>query len=125
MNRDNTTRSHDGLADFVTEVFASLTRKDQRETSSYYLQGLMLEGRRKSMQPMAQRLGIDHQRLQQFVTTSPWKVDPVRQVLAHKAVDLIRPDAFVVDDTGFIKDGHASPGVARQYSGSLGKVGNV
>lgn len=78
MNRDNTTRSHDGLADFVTEVFASLTRKDQRETSSYYLQGLMLEGRRKSMQPMAQRLGIDHQRLQQFVTTSPWKVDPVR-----------------------------------------------
>lgn len=85
----------------------------------------MLEGRRKSMQPMAQRLGIDHQRLQQFVTTSPWKVDPVRQVLAHKAVDLIRPDAFVVDDTGFIKDGHASPGVARQYSGSLGKVGNV
>jgi hypothetical protein len=35
-----------------------------------YLQGLLLDGQRKSMQPMAQRLGIDHQGLQQFVTTS-------------------------------------------------------
>ena len=125
MSRENATRSPDDLHDFVTEVFASLTRKDQRTTGSYYLQGLMLEGRRKSMQPMAMRLGIDHQRLQQFVTSSPWKVEPVRQVLAHKAVDLIHPDAWVVDDTGFVKDGHASPGVARQYSGTLGKVGNV
>ena len=101
------------LADFVAEVFASLVRTDQRATSSYYLQGLMLEGRRKSMQPMAQRLGVDHQRLQQFVSTSPWPVEPVRQILAHKAVDLIQPDAFVVDDTGFVKDESASPGVAR------------
>lgn len=85
----------------------------------------MLEGRRKSMQPMAQRLGIDHQRLQQFVSTSPWPVEPVRQALATKAIDLITPDAWVVDDTGFVKDGSASPGVARQYSGTLGKVGNV
>lgn len=37
----------------------------------------------------------------------------------------IRPDAWVIDDTGFKKDGPASPGVARQYSGTLGKVGNV
>ncbi|MGD7003892.1 IS701 family transposase [Corynebacterium halotolerans] len=125
MSRNNTTATHDDLADFITEVFASLTRKDQRATSSYYLQGLMLEGRRKSMQPMAQRLGIDHQRLQQFVTTSPWKVEPVRQVLVTKAIDTIHPSAWVVDDTGFVKDGHASPGVARQYSGTLGKVGNV
>lgn len=73
-------RSPDGLTDFVTAVFASLGRKDQRDTSSYYLRGLMLEGRQKSMQPMAMRLGIDYQRLQPFVTTSPWKVEPVRQV---------------------------------------------
>ena len=61
------------------------------------------------MQPMAERLGIDHQRLQQFVSTSPWKVEPVRQALATNAINLIHPDAWVVDDTGFIKDGHASP----------------
>lgn len=68
---------------------------------------------------------FDHQRLQQFVSTSPWPVEPVRKILATKAINLITPDAWVIDDTGFVKDGSASPGVARQYSGTLGKVGNV
>lgn len=76
------------------------------------------------MQPMAQRLQVDHQQLQQFVTTSPWDVVPVRKTLSRRACGLITPDAWVIDDTGFIKDGPASPGVARQYSGTLGKVGN-
>ncbi len=69
----------------------------------------MLDGRRKSMQPMAQRLGVDHQRLQQFVTNSPWDVIPVRKTLSRKACDLITPDAWVIDDTGFAKDGGGSP----------------
>jgi SRSO17 transposase len=85
----------------------------------------MLEGRRKSMQPMGDRLGVDYQQLQQFVSSSPWPVEPVRWVLARKVVEVVGPEAWVVDDTGFPKDGPASPGVARQYSGSLGKVGNV
>jgi SRSO17 transposase len=110
---------------FVAEVFASLTRKDQRAKGGLYLQGLMLEGRRKSMQPMGERLGIDHQQLQQFVSSSPWAVEPVRRVLANKAIGLIEPAAWVIDDTGFVKDGPASPGVARQYSGTVGKVANV
>ena len=113
------------LDGFVSEVFASLQRKDQRSKGGLYLQGLMLEGRRKSMQPMGERLGIDYQQLQQFVSSSPWPVEPVRRVLASKAIELIAPEAWAVDDTGFPKDGPASPGVARQYSGSLGKVGNV
>ncbi len=109
---------------FVDQVFSSLKRKDQRATAGVYTRGLMLDGRRKSMQPMAQRLGVDHQRLQQFVTSSPWDVEPVRKTLSRKACDLIAPDAWVIDDTGFAKDGDGSPGVARQYSGTLGKVGN-
>lgn len=109
---------------FIGEVFSSLKRKDQRVTAGVYARGLMLDGRRKSMQPMADRLGIDHQRLQQFVTTSPWDPVPVRKTLSRKACDLISPDAWVIDDTGFAKDGDASPCVARQYSGTLGKVGN-
>lgn len=113
------------LDEFVGEVFASLVRKDQRAKGGLYLQGLMLEGRRKSMQPMGDRLGIDYQQLQQFVSSSPWPVEPVRRKLARKAVALIEPEAWVVDDTGFVKDGPASPGVARQYSGTLGKIGNV
>ena len=112
------------LDTFVGEVFSSLARKDQREKAGLYARGLMLDGRRKSMQPMAERLRVDHQRLQQFVTTSPWDVVPVRKTLSRRACGLIDPDAWVIDDTGFIKDGPASPGVARQYSGTLGKVGN-
>jgi SRSO17 transposase len=112
------------LEQFVGEVFASLARKDQRSKGSLYLQGLMLEGRRKSMQPMGSRLGIDYQQLQQFVSSSPRPVEPVRQVLASRALELIGPEAWVVDDTGFPKVDTASPGVARQYAGTLGKIGN-
>jgi len=112
------------LDTFAGEVFSSLARKDQRATTGVYVRGLMLDGRRKSMQPMAQRLQVDHQRLQQFVTTSKWDVAPVRKTLSRRACDLITPDAWVIDDTGFTKDGDRSPGVARQYSGTLGKAGN-
>jgi FOG: Transposase len=114
----------ESLDEFVGEVFASLPRKDQRGKGSLYLQGLMLEGRRKSMQPMGGRLGVDYQQLQQFVSSSPWPVEPVRRVLARKAIGVIGPEAWVIDDTGFKKDGTASPCVARQYSGTLGKIGN-
>ncbi|MFD8321382.1 IS701 family transposase [Kitasatospora purpeofusca] len=112
------------LEEFAAEVFAPLARCDQRAKGGLYLRGLLLEGRRKSMQPMAERLGVDHQRLQQFMTSSTWLVDDVRARLARRAVRAVRPEVWAVDDTGFPKDGKASPGVARQYSGTLGKVGN-
>jgi len=76
------------------------------------------------MQPMAARLGVDHQGLQQFVTTSTWDTMAVRARLAERAVQLIDPVAWVFDDTAFPKVGTGSPGVARQYSGTLGKVAN-
>ncbi|MFE0764211.1 transposase [Streptomyces smyrnaeus] len=106
------------------EEFAPLVRRDQRAKGALYLRGLLLDGRRKSMQPMAERLGVDHQQLQQFMTSSTWPVDRVRARLAWRAVAAVRPQVWVVDDTGFPKDGRSSPGVARQYSGTLGKVGN-
>src|SRR3712207_8284379 len=112
------------LEEFAAEVFAPLARADQRNEGQTYLRGLLLDGRRKSMQPMAERLGVDHQGLQQFVSSSTWPVEPVRERLARRAVAVIAPDAWVVDDTGFPKDGTASPGVARQYSGTVGKVAN-
>ncbi|MEV4250982.1 IS701 family transposase [Streptosporangium canum] len=67
---------------------------------------------------------MDHQGLQQFVTSSTWDFRAVRQRLAVRAVEVIIPRAWVIDDTGFPKDGSTSPCVARQYSGTLGKVGN-
>src|SRR4051795_1245057 len=112
------------LEEFAAEVFAPLARSDQRAKGQTYLRGLLLDGRRKSMQPMAERLGVDHQGLQQFVSSSTWEVEPIRERLARRAVEVIAPDAWVVDDTGFPKNGLVSPGVARQYSGTLGKVAN-
>jgi SRSO17 transposase len=112
------------LEEFAAEMFAPLARRDQRAKGQTYVRGLLLDGRRKSMQPMAERLGVDHQGLQQFVSSSTWAVEPVRERLARRAVEVIAPEAWVVDDTGFPKDGTASPGVARQYSGTLGKVDN-
>ncbi|MFJ8053812.1 IS701 family transposase [Streptomyces luteogriseus] len=112
------------LEEFAGEVFTPLARADQRVKGGLYLRGLLLDGRRKSMQPMAGRLGVDHQQLQQFMTTSTWQVEAVRARLARRAVAVVRPQVWVVDDTGFPKDGVSSPAVARQYSGTLGKVGN-
>jgi FOG: Transposase len=112
------------LEAFAGEVFASLARSDQRVKGQTYLRGLLLDGRRKSMQPMAGRLGVDHQGLQQFVTSSTWDVAAVRAALARRAASALGPVAWVVDDTGFPKDGKGSPCVARQYSGTLGKVAN-
>jgi SRSO17 transposase len=112
------------LEAFAAEVFGGLGRSDQRAKGELYLRGLMLDGKRKSMQPMAERLGVDHQQLQQFVTSSTWDHVAVRARLARWADAFIDPEAYVVDDSGFAKDGSDSPGVARMYSGTLGKVGN-
>src|SRR4051812_9721379 len=124
MNQEELAAVRPRLEEFAAEVFAPLARADQRDKGATYVRGLLLDGRRKSMQPMAERLGVDHQGLQQFVSSSTWAVEPVRERLARRAVAVISPEAWVVDDTGFPKDGTASPGVARQYCGTLGKVGN-
>jgi SRSO17 transposase len=113
-----------GLLDFTAEMLGGLPRKDQRAAGELYVRGLLTDGRRKSMQPMAARLGVDHQRLQQFVTSSTWDYAAVRRNVAQWFAASQPVEALVVDDTGFAKDGSASPCVARQYSGTLGKVGN-
>src|SRR6266516_753311 len=113
-----------GLAAFTAEMFGGLPRKDQRARGELYARGLLMEGQRRSMQPMAARLGVDHQQLQQFITSSTWDYVAVRRNVARDFAVGQPVDALVVDDTGFAKDGAASPCVARQYSGTLGKTGN-
>jgi len=113
------------LAEFGEEMFASMAREDQRRWGEVYLRGLMLDGKRKSIEPMAARLPDgDEQCLQQFVNQSPWDAVPVRRALARRMSRELSPDAWVIDDTGFPKFGKMSVGVARQYSGALGKIGN-
>ena len=113
------------LLDFTTDVFASLTRAGWRDRGECYLRGLMLDGKRKSIQPMAARVPQVHeQALNHFVTSSPWDPVPVRRRLAQKMAGAIDPQAWVLDDTGYLKNGNASPCVARQYTGTAGKVTN-
>src|SRR6516164_10519181 len=112
------------LVEFAAGMLGGLARSDQRAAGELYVRGLLTDGRRKSMVPMAGRLGADHQRLQQFITSSTWDFAAVRANVARWFAASQPVEALVVDDTGFPKDGSASPCVARQYSGTLGKIGN-
>jgi SRSO17 transposase len=114
-----------GLVAFAEEMYGSLARCDQRAKGELYVRGLLLEGRRKSIQPMAARLPDgDEQGLQQFIADSPWNDVPVRRRLAERMSVVIEPEGWVVDDTGLPKDGRWSPGVGHQYCGALGKTAN-
>ena len=107
------------------DVFESLTRAGWQDRAGDYLRGLMLDGRRKSIQPMAARLAGPHeQALNHFVTNSPWDAAAVRQRLAVRMDKAIEPTAWALDDTGWLKCGTASACVARQYTGTAGKVTN-
>jgi SRSO17 transposase len=113
------------LVEFAEEMYAPLARCDQRAKAQCYTRGLLIEGRRKSMQPMAERLGeVDDQGLQQFISDSPWDETAVRRRLARRMCGELAVEAWAIDDTGTPKCGRFSPGVARQYCGELGKVAN-
>src|SRR5438067_6672940 len=97
------------LIEFAAEMYAPLVRCDQRAKAEQYVRGWLLEGRRKSIQPMAARLPDgDEQGLQQFITDSPWEDAPVRRRLARRMTAEIAPPGWVIDDAGLPKDGRFS-----------------
>jgi SRSO17 transposase len=115
------------LEEFGREVLAEATNRPTQTTNGgLYLRGLVEEGKRKSLEPMVERLGgeADYQSMQQFLTDSPWDPALVVKAVAERVAPEIRIEAWVLDDTGFPKQGKNSPGVKRQYSGTLGKTGN-
>jgi SRSO17 transposase len=115
------------LEAFAVEVLAeAMNRPVQLVNGRLYLRGLLEQGARKSLEPMVVRLGgdADYQSMQQFVADSPWDPALVVRAVAERVAPEIEVEAWVLDDTGFPKDGKDSPGVKRQYSGTLGKTGN-
>ena len=114
------------LEQFLTDLVAPLGRSERRHWADVYVRGLLLDGERKSIEPLASRVPDGNvQALQQLVGQSPWEWLPVWERLARRMTAELAPEpAWVVDDTGFPKQGAHSVGVARQYSGTLGKVGN-
>jgi SRSO17 transposase len=118
------------LTDFLDSLTEGAGRPERRRAMRDYVTGLLLDGERKSTAPMAARLASSEaeaaalrERLQQCVADSPWSDALLYQRLAAKLVKgLPKIQAFVFDDTGFPKKGTHSVGVARQYSGTLGRV---
>ncbi len=102
-------------------------RKEQRQWSLKYMQGQMLELKRKSIEPMAQALEDGNiQAMQQFISEGAW--DDAAVIETHQArvaETLGRPDGMLIlDGCDFPKQGDDSVGVARQYCGPLGKLAN-
>lgn len=120
------------LTAYLESMVVGMGRPERRQAMTDYLTGLLLDGDRKSIEPMAGRLVDDkseiqamRQRLQQCVTVSPWSEEEMWLRLALKAeAELPAVEALVVDDTGFPKKGTHSVGVQRQYSGTLGRKDN-
>ena len=132
MDAKQLQRLQGDLTRYLDAVLPDLGRHGRRSWAELYLRGLLLDGRRKSTGAMAERLQrIDRsaqdyeQGLQQFLSQSPWDERPVRDQFARHLATVLEADGFLIlDDTGFPKQGTHSVGVARQYSGTLGKIGN-
>src|SRR5438132_13587643 len=117
----------DRLVGFVEEVAGPLPLRRQRENALLYVRGLVEHGGRKSLQPTLFRLEqtpARYESMQQFLADSPWRPGPLVRACAERVAPSLGVIAWVVDDTGIVKDGRHSPGVKRQYSGTLGKIGN-
>jgi SRSO17 transposase len=123
------------LTDYFDGIGRHLGRPDRRESFAMYALGLLGDAERKSVEPIAARACGEPElcrayteRLLHFVTDSPWRDQPIREYAARYAIESMTArepvEAWIVDDTGFPKQGNKSPGVQRQYSGTLGKTGN-
>lgn len=112
-----------------------LGEESRRGSFALYAMGLLGDGERKSVEPIAARACPDpgrvdamHQRLLHFAVDSKWSDRDVRRAAAQYALEAMTRrepvDAWIVDDTGFLKQGKHSVGVQRQYTGSAGKITN-
>ena len=111
------------LEGFLANLTASMGRSERRHWAGVYVRGLLLDGERKSIEPMASRLGKSDQDLQHFVSLSPWSAHVLLEALAG-ATATTPPGYWIIDETSFPKAGSHSAGVQRQYCGALGKTAN-
>ena len=117
----------DRLAEYFGDVASGLVRSEQRWAAEYYARALMMDGARKSLEPLVTRMGgtsVEYEALQHFLADSPRDPAVLDRAVAERVCAVIEPMAWVLDDTGVPKYGRHSPGVKRQYSGTLGKIGS-
>lgn len=125
--------SESRFGEFVDRLAEAVGHADRAGPLRAYCVGLMLPGDRKSVEPMAARIGPGrvgslHQAMHHFVANAPWSENAVLAAVREWALPAIEAEgalrAWIVDDTGFPKKGKHSVGVARQYCGQLGKQDN-
>jgi len=115
------------LEGWLEPFLSHLAHPARRAMCPFYVAGLIGPGERKSVQPMAERLGLpSHDALHHFIAAGAWDAAPLEAALRAEADRLIGgPDAWlVVDDTALPKKGTRSVGVAPQYASALGKNAN-
>src|SRR3974390_1379129 len=87
------------LEAFLAGVVLPIGRKERRQHAQEYVRGLLMDGERKSIEPMASRLPDgDVQALQQFVSQSPWSTKEVQASLARKVEGEFAPEAYWLVD---------------------------
>ena len=111
------------MAKFVDSFASCFGRKGRADAARRYLKGLLSDAKRKNIQRMWTRITDrgDYQALQHFITHSTWSSQAVWESLRRRFP--AEGGVLIVDDTGIPKRGKQSVGVARQYSGTLGKIG--
>ena len=122
-----TSNWEDELRGWLKPFLERLGHKSRRRMCPLYVAGLIGPGDRKSVQPMAERLAPgDYDQLHHFVAAGVWDAAPLETELLIQADRLVGgSDAvLVIDDTAVPKKGTHSVGVARQYSGTLGRTDN-
>jgi SRSO17 transposase len=115
------------LEGWLEPFLEALGRVERRRWAPVYLHGLLSPASRKNVEQIAEQVAPSAlQQLHHFVSTSPWKIRPVQRVLLERAQEIVggAGAALIIDDTGIVKQGKHSVGVARQYCGELGKRGN-
>ncbi len=112
------------LGEFLDSFAGCFGRRGRRLAASRYVEGLLSEAPRKNMEGIWGRVSDpgDYQSLQHFITHSGWEAERAWERPRRRCPD--RRGFLLVDDTGFAKQGRHSVGVQRQYSGTLGKIGN-
>jgi SRSO17 transposase len=115
------------LDEFLNDFRSTFGRRESWAALALYLTGLLLEHPNKNCDTLAAALpGASEQQLQGLLTQMVWDERALNQQRVKKLTSLQTEGdgVLVIDDTGFAKQGQHSVGVARQYSGTLGKVGN-
>src|SRR3954454_8039734 len=115
-----------GLKEVHARIAGRFARAEPRARALAYLRGLLGQSERKNGRTLAEAAGeVSPDGMQRLLRTADWDVDAVRDELRGYVVERLGPDGvLIVDETGFIKKGSRSAGVARQYTGTTGKIDN-